>query len=70
MATNAAAAPSLRPCVSAAKQPDVAAEATASAIAIRLAALAEGLAYYVLIGAVSADAARREVLHDIARLHT
>ncbi|MDN5917913.1 MAG: TetR family transcriptional regulator C-terminal domain-containing protein [Pseudonocardia sp.] len=46
-------------------------DATASpeTVATCLAALAEGLAYYVLIGAVAADAARDQVLAAVAALY-
>lgn len=45
--------------------PAIAAEAAATS----LAALAEGLAYYVLIGAVDAETARDQVLHAVASLY-
>lgn len=43
--------------------------ADAESTAVRLAALAEGLAYYVLIDAVPADKARDLVLADVAALY-
>ncbi|OLT05961.1 TetR family transcriptional regulator [Pseudonocardia sp. CNS-004] len=47
----------------------VATEEQPEHIAVRLVALAEGLAYHVLIGAHPADAARRQVLDAVAALY-